>query len=239
MRQSQKNNRARSKNGRKSNGPSINRVYESTGPEGKVRGTPQQIIEKYQSLARDKATAGDRVLAESFLQHAEHYLRILGAAQAAQTQPRRDERDEEDMAEAHEAEQPSSRDPQGERQPSSEGGGRSRAVSDGLAVMDADGASEMVATPESFTPPPRRGRRAAEEPEGESEASEEAPRRPRRRPTRRPKEPARTEASEQPTASTEPASVVEPSEPSKEVRVDGGDGDQDGDWSQTSAIGHA
>ena len=234
MRQSQKNNRARSKNGRKSNGPSINRVYESTGPEGKVRGTPQQIIEKYQSLARDKATAGDRILAESFLQHAEHYLRILGAAQAAQSQPRREER-EEDESEAHEAEQPSVRE-----QPSAEGGGRSRAVSDGLAVMDADGASEMVATPESFTPPARRGVRRKDEADGELEG-EETPRRPRRRPARRTKDDAvRTETEEQPSASVEPVSVVEPSEPAAEARSDGGDNEQDGgEWQQTSAIGHA
>ncbi len=206
-----------------------------------MRGTPQQIIEKYQSLARDKATSGDRILAESFLQHAEHYLRILGAAQTAQAQPRRDERDE-DEADGHEAEQPTAREPQGGGQPAAgEGGGRSRAVSDGLAVMDPDGGSDMVPTPESFTPPPRRGARRSEEPEGEVADGEEAPRRPRRRPTRRPKEPVRTEASEQQSQDTaEPVSVVEPTESSKEVRSDGGEGDHDGDeWPQTSAIGHA
>ncbi len=59
----------------------INRVFESAGPDGKVRGTPQQIIDKYQALARDAQLAGDRVAAESFLQHAEHYSRMLGEAQ--------------------------------------------------------------------------------------------------------------------------------------------------------------
>lgn len=58
-----------------------NRVYESAGPEGKVRGTPQQIIEKYMILARDAQTSGDRVTAENFLQHAEHYVRLLNASQ--------------------------------------------------------------------------------------------------------------------------------------------------------------
>ena len=50
------------------------------GPEGKVRGTPQQIIEKYQMLARDAQLSNDRVAAEYFLQHAEHYTRMLAEA---------------------------------------------------------------------------------------------------------------------------------------------------------------
>src|SRR6187455_2922268 len=62
----------------------INRVFESAGPDGKVRGTPQQIIDKYQALARDAQVAGDRVTAESYLQYSEHYSRLLGEAQRAQ-----------------------------------------------------------------------------------------------------------------------------------------------------------
>jgi len=58
----------------------INRVFDSSGPEGKVRGTPQQIIEKYQMLARDAQLSNDRVAAENFLQHAEHYTRMLAEA---------------------------------------------------------------------------------------------------------------------------------------------------------------
>ncbi len=53
--------------------------FESNGPEAKVRGTAQQILEKYQSLARDAYSAGDRILAEGYLQHAEHYYRILNS----------------------------------------------------------------------------------------------------------------------------------------------------------------
>ena len=68
----------------------MNRVYDSAGPEGKVRGTPQQIIDKYVSLARDAQTSGDRVASENFLQHAEHYQRIVIQATAAQEQARRE-----------------------------------------------------------------------------------------------------------------------------------------------------
>jgi hypothetical protein len=59
----------------------VNRVFDSSGPDGKVRGTPQQIIEKYQFLARDAQLSNDRVAAENFQQHAEHFTRILAEAQ--------------------------------------------------------------------------------------------------------------------------------------------------------------
>ncbi|HEU0222134.1 MAG TPA: DUF4167 domain-containing protein [Paracoccaceae bacterium] len=80
MRSSNKN-RPRNKNARKSLGNILNRVFESAGPEGKVRGTPQQIIEKYSMLSRDASTAGDRIASENFQQHAEHYTRLLAEAQ--------------------------------------------------------------------------------------------------------------------------------------------------------------
>ncbi|MDC3389331.1 DUF4167 domain-containing protein, partial [bacterium] len=68
--------RSRSKSNRnRSVGNVVNRVFDSSGPEGKVRGTPQQIIEKYNQLARDAQLSNDRVAAENFQQHAEHYLR--------------------------------------------------------------------------------------------------------------------------------------------------------------------
>ena len=84
MRPSSKSrNRGRNSNHRRGNngGSVINRVFDSSGPEGKVRGTPQQIIDKYISLAHDSQLSGDRVSAENFQQHAEHYSRILTEAQ--------------------------------------------------------------------------------------------------------------------------------------------------------------
>jgi len=88
MRSAQKSNRSRGRGSRKGNGTNVNRVYESTGPEGKVRGTPQQIYDKYIMLARDAQTSGDRVTAENFLQHAEHYQRILIQAMVAHQERR-------------------------------------------------------------------------------------------------------------------------------------------------------
>ncbi len=74
--------RSRSKQNRnRPSGNIINRVFDSSGPEGKVRGTPQQIIDKYNQLARDAQLSGDRVATENFQQHAEHYTRMLAEAQ--------------------------------------------------------------------------------------------------------------------------------------------------------------
>ncbi len=56
-----------------------NRVYDSNGPDVRIRGTAFQIVEKYTALAKDATSAGDRVLAESYLQHAEHYQRMINA----------------------------------------------------------------------------------------------------------------------------------------------------------------
>jgi len=71
--------------GRNRRGPNpLTRSYESNGPDVKVRGTAQHIAEKYTQLARDAHVSGDPVAAESYLQHAEHYYRLIAAAHQAQ-----------------------------------------------------------------------------------------------------------------------------------------------------------
>jgi hypothetical protein len=78
-----KRQRGRNRGGGGGNKPqNANRAFDSNGPDGvKVRGNAQHVFEKYQQLARDAASAGDRVLAENYLQHAEHYFRLLRALQ--------------------------------------------------------------------------------------------------------------------------------------------------------------
>ena len=61
-----------------------NRTFDSTGPEIKIRGSASHVYEKYLQLARDANSAGDRVAAENYLQHAEHYWRIMAANQPQQ-----------------------------------------------------------------------------------------------------------------------------------------------------------
>ena len=82
-----KRQRGRNRSGGSSGGntkptQNANRAFDSNGPEGvKVRGNPQHVFVKYQQLARDANAAGDRVLGENYLQHAEHYFRLLRAIQ--------------------------------------------------------------------------------------------------------------------------------------------------------------
>ena len=79
------NKRMRGRNNRKGPNP-LTRTYESNGPDVKIRGTAHHIAEKYLQLARDAHSSGDPVMAESYLQHAEHYFRLIAAAQLAQQQ---------------------------------------------------------------------------------------------------------------------------------------------------------
>lgn len=67
-------------------GHNPNRTFDSSGPEIKIRGSAAHVYEKYLQMARDANSAGDRVMAENYLQHAEHYYRILAANAAAQQQ---------------------------------------------------------------------------------------------------------------------------------------------------------
>ena len=78
--------RMRGRNRRGGGQNPLTRVYESNGPDVKIRGTAHHIAEKYLQLARDAQSGGDPVSAESYLQHAEHYFRLIAAAQQQMAQ---------------------------------------------------------------------------------------------------------------------------------------------------------
>ncbi len=172
--------RNRSKNNRnRSVGNVINRVFDSSGPEGKVRGTPQQIIDKYNQLARDAQLSGDRVAVENFQQHSEHYLRLLAEAtreqeakreqqerenrerQAQRDQERNERKDDDDAAPAQSQPAHVSDDPSEMPQP------------DALAV-EGDAQSPLVATPEQAEDAPKPRRKRAPKPKPETDAAPEA-----------------------------------------------------------------
>jgi Domain of unknown function (DUF4167) len=105
MRNGQNNKRMRNRNNSSNNNSSNNnnnrrgqnpmtRVFESNGPDIKIRGTASHVAEKYVQLARDARSSGDPVAAENYYQHAEHYFRLIAAAQEQfrqnQPQPRPD-----------------------------------------------------------------------------------------------------------------------------------------------------
>ena len=110
MRSSKSRSRSKNNRSRPSGGNVVNRVFDSSGPEGKVRGTPQQIIDKYQTLARDAQLSNDRVAAENFLQHAEHYTRMLGEANREMEERRLQQEREQQARQEREARERESRD---------------------------------------------------------------------------------------------------------------------------------
>ncbi len=71
------NNHNHGQNGQRRGFQNKNRVFDSNGPDVRIRGTAFQIVEKYATLAKDAHATGDWVLAESYLQHAEHYQRMI------------------------------------------------------------------------------------------------------------------------------------------------------------------
>ena len=77
MRQPSNAKRGRGRNNGRKPGNSRNQTFDSNGPSVRVRGNAYQVMEKYLTLARDASASGDRIAAENFYQHAEHYYRIL------------------------------------------------------------------------------------------------------------------------------------------------------------------
>ncbi len=159
MRSSKSRSRNKSnRNNNRSVGNVVNRVFDSSGPEGKVRGTPQQIIEKYNQLARDAQLSGDRVATENFQQHAEHYLRLLGEAQKEQEARReQQERENRERQQERERERVARQEREANGPPP---------VADPAAAPQPDIAdpeqndSGLVETPETQKPPkPKRSRK--------------------------------------------------------------------------------
>ncbi len=162
----------RGRNQRRRQGVNPNRAYDSNGPEVRIRGTANQIFDKYQALARDAASAGDRVKAENYLQHAEHYFRLIRSMQPNAAGPQ----DQSDLADA---EQPSvGGAPRGDR---ANGRGRPARRSDG------DDAAEASAPPDAEKSADQPAA-AADSPESE-ESAEAGERAPKKRRTRRPRTP--------------------------------------------------
>lgn len=150
MRQVPNGKRSRNRPGR-NNRPSNsrNQTFDSSGPEGKVRGTANQVYEKYLALARDAQSAGDRIGAENFFQHAEHYFRIL-AANGQQMRPRPMNGFEDDFGD--DDSQPGSQ-PGG--QPAAHAAGQSAAPS--AAVSDQPQPPHFSPRPAQAAPQPAQG----------------------------------------------------------------------------------
>jgi hypothetical protein len=152
MRQGQQNRRGRGRGRKPQN--TLARNYESNGPEVKIRGTASHIAEKYMSLARDALASGDIVAAESCLQYAEHYNRIIMAAQpqmgSAQAGDQsngggRQHRPNPDGGEEESAEQPQPAEAASGSGGTARSEGRGRGSNDSEGVQDANGAEPIEA----------------------------------------------------------------------------------------------
>jgi hypothetical protein len=187
MRPQQQNRRMRGRNNNNRKGPNpLTRNYESNGPDVKIRGSAQQIAEKYATLARDAQSAGDRVMAENYLQHAEHYNRIIAAAQAQmpiqQFQNNRDDFDD-DLDEERDEQQPDNLSNQpplvanGEGQPAFANGNSPQPVIDGTP---AEVALNSEAMDNGGQPQPRGDRQNGFHNNGYNGGEENYPRRNRR-----------------------------------------------------------
>jgi hypothetical protein len=114
-----------------------NRTYDSSGPEVKIRGAASHVYEKYLQLARDANSSGDRVMAENYLQHAEHYYRIMAAAAAQQAQYQAQQAAMN--AQTYNGQpQPQNGQPQGSGQPQNGGSGASFSLTDGSAEEEGE-----------------------------------------------------------------------------------------------------
>ncbi len=166
MRQGQQNrrNRGRGRNNR-SNNP-LTKNYESNGPEVKIKGSAAHIAEKYMALARDALSSGNTVTAENYFQHAEHYFRIIHAAQARQ---------EENAAAAGGAQKSGGRN--GERRARQSDDSREKAPVPGTgkqpAVLNGNTTdSAPVAEKPKRTPRPRRPKAARSEASKETKSED-------------------------------------------------------------------
>lgn len=112
---SNRRSRGRNNNNKGKGGNNRAQVFDSNGPEVRIRGTAHQILDKYQALAKDAKSSGDYVLNESYLQHAEHYQRMIvewdeQAAQQQKTQQQRQNTDQQKTYNKTEAKEPKNDD---------------------------------------------------------------------------------------------------------------------------------
>lgn len=165
----------RGRNQRRRQGVNINRAFDSNGPDVRIRGTANQIYDKYLALARDATSSGDRVKAENYFQHAEHYFRVIRSMQAAQQPPPQVE------ANDSESEQPSlSGGKERERQPREAASGDGAQPAKRVQAESGDGAAK----PEGDSADAAEAKSGNGLDESTAEGGE-APRRPRRRRPRR------------------------------------------------------
>lgn len=213
----QPNNQNKRLRNRSRKGPNpLTKSFESNGPDGKIRGTALSIAEKYIQASRDSSVSGDRVKAENLLQHAEHYNRIVAAAQAhlpVQQSPTREQSEAEEnddnpqtaaAAPAHSVADPDTPQPTVDHSSQFANGVANGKIPNGVKI---DSESETVSAPEN--------KAAASTPD--TDEATEAPA-PRRRARGRPRTSTRRPPL-QPSEIVAEVSKVEAEKPAKETVI--------------------
>lgn len=213
----QPNNQNKRLRNRNRKGPNpLTKSFESNGPDGKIRGTALSIAEKYIQASRDASASGDRIKAENLLQHAEHYNRIVAAAQshlpAQQSQPRdqsdADEGDDNTQtatnAPSHSVADPDTPQPTVDHSSQFANGVANGKIPNGVKI-DGETGTESISTPE----------KKAEASTPDADEAAEAPA-PRRRPRGRPRTSTRRPPL-QPSEIVAEVSKVETEKPAKEA----------------------
>lgn len=185
------NNNNQNNNIRKGSNP-LTRTYDSSGPDVKIRGTAQHIAEKYAQLARDAQGSGDRVMAENYLQHAEHYNRIIASAQA-QMQERFHREERQDFNDRDDDDMGSDAAPQP------------------VQAVERSGQSEQAF--DGSGPQPEIDGMPAEVSLSEDAQSQETERQPRQRRQQRPRRPQRRNHGEQAEAGEGSSAEADASQP--------------------------
>ena len=119
-------------------GHNPNRTFDSSGPEIKIRGSASHVYEKYLQLARDANSSGDRVMAENYLQHAEHYYRIMAAQQAQQAQYAQSQQNYNNQNNPQ-GQQPGTEQANGQQPQQQPTGGPSFSLTDNISVDEEEG----------------------------------------------------------------------------------------------------
>ena len=182
MRQAHNARRSRGRSNRKHNVPLKHQNFESNGPDVRIRGNAHQVYEKYLAMARDANSSGDRISAEGYYQHAEHYFRIMNDSTDPQNAARQQQQQQQQQRGRENGHDRQARDGESQPAPAAEApraDEQAAETRDNAEVVElpreAEPAKVNGSGEESAEAPKRRSRRSAKPKAEEAEPAAEEP----------------------------------------------------------------
>jgi len=169
MKHASNQRRGRSRGNGKRQPQGKNRNFESSGPEAKVRGSAQQVLDKYLAMARDAMSSGDRIAAEGYLQHAEHYYRILNDQPQESKGGQNRNRDQRQSGQEQSGQEQSGQEQSGQEQSGQEQPGQRQAPAEAAAAEQPAEEPKAEAKPASKKASPKESSKSADKQEAPSE----------------------------------------------------------------------